>query len=421
MRTSPHPAFAVLPLLLATSLLLTTACDRQKPPSFSCTDPLGCVDLAPNEPIRLGVLQSLSGKVEPLGREQVRGFELALDARQGIILGHPISLQIEDTGCTSEGGANAALKIIADPRMVAIFGTTCSGAAATAAKAMSDAGLTMISGNNSAPFLTSIAGHKAPHWQDGYFRTAANEEYAGQTAASYAYIHLGLRRAATINDGDIYTRGLTEGFAEAFRRHGGEVVLETSINKGDTDMLPVLSAASEAKADLLFFPLFQPEGNAILLEARANALFAGMTLMSDGALIEASFLEAVGEAARGLYFVGPVAPTGAAVDSMAAQYTQKFNAPPGSSYYLSAYDAATLLFDGIQSAAIQSEDGSLRIGRRALRDAVYATRNLEGVTGRLSCNEFGDCAAPAFNILRCDDPAAGITGLQANVISTFTP
>ena len=102
----------------------------------ACVDPLGCVTIAPDGPVRLGVIQALTGKVAPLGLEQLRGLELALDKHGGKILGHPVELVIEDTGCRPEGGANAALRIVSDPSVVAIFGTTCSGDAAAAAQSI---------------------------------------------------------------------------------------------------------------------------------------------------------------------------------------------------------------------------------------------------------------------------------------------
>jgi len=396
-------------------LTLLAGCNKPEP-GFTCTDPLGCVDVAPGESIQIGVLQAVSGEVAPLGQAQIRGLELALDKKKGKILDHPVSLQIEDTGCTAEGGANAALKIIANPRTVAIFGTTCSGAAATAAQAMSDAGLTMISGNNSAPFLTSIAGRPAPNWQDGYFRTAPNEENAGRAAAGYAYKQLGLRRAATINDNDIYTRGLTESFKKAFIKLGGEIVLDTAINKGETQMLPVLTAVINSKADLLFFPLFQPEGNHLLLQARTLPALQNTLLISDGALIEKTFLEAVGEAAGGMCFVGPVQPTGPAVERLARSYTEKFKEDPTVSYYLSGYDAADLLFHAIEQTAIQDRSGVLHIGRQKLRNSLYATKTFKGVTGVLSCDQFGDCGRSSFHVLRLDNPSLGLRGLEANVV-----
>ena len=403
--------------VLALLLFCGWGCSREPAP-FVCTDPIGCVDVAAQEPLKFGVLQALSGQVAPLGQEQLRGIELALAKRQKKLLGHPVILQIEDDGCTAEGGANAALKIIADPQAVAILGSTCSGAAVTASAAMSSAGLTMISGNNSAPYLTAIGGKRAPHWQPGYFRTAPNEEMAGNVAAQYAHANLGIRKAATIQDGDVYTRGLVEGFEQEFRRLGGDIVLSAGVDKGDMQMQPVLTAVVEAGPQLLFFPLFQPEGNRILLQSKKLAGLEQVVLMSDGALIEKSFLDAVGGMGKGMYFVGPANSNGALVKALEQDYVATFKAPPATSYYLNAYDSVNLLFAAIEKVAVKEKDGTLHIGRQALRDALYMSKMFDGVAGRLSCDEFGDCARPIFNVLRLDDPAAGVEGLQANVLFT---
>lgn len=415
MKTGSACAYIIAFAVFITGLVL--GCEKAKPP-FECHDSIGCVEIAAGDEVSIGMLQALSGKVAPLGSEQIRGTELAIEQRGGTLLEHPIELHTKDTGCTAEGGANAALKIIADPQMVAILGTTCSGAAATASKAMSDAGLTMISGNNSAPFLTAVAGKRAPHWQPGYFRTAPNEETAGETAALYAFKKLGLRKAATINDGDIYTTGLTHGFEKTFQQLGGQIVLSTSVDKGDTQMRPVLEAAMNAKADLLFFPLFQPEGNRILLQAKETPGFEEITLMSDGALIESSFIEDVGAAAKGMYFMGPARPAGPAVDKLAAAYKAKYGMAPATSYYVSAYDAAELLLTTLEKVAVKESDGTLHIGRQTLREALYQTRGFQGVSGNLTCNAYGDCADAVFNILRLDDPDAGVDGLLSNIMFT---
>ncbi|MHC1742884.1 MAG: branched-chain amino acid ABC transporter substrate-binding protein [Syntrophobacteraceae bacterium] len=419
MQRASSRVFCLAALVLVLSHL-TVACEKAKP-RFECADRIGCVTVVPGEGLKIGVLQALSGKVAPLGLEQVRGTELALERRQGRVLGHSVAFQIEDTGCTAEGGANGALKLIADPQTVAIIGTTCSGAAAAASKVMSDAGLTMISGNNSAPFLTAIAGKRAPNWQPGYFRTAPNEENSGKAAAIYAFGVLGLRRAASINDGDIYTKGLTDGFGQTFLSLGGEVVLSASVNKGDQEMQPILTAVLNSKAQLLFFPLFQPEGSHLLLQARRTPGFERLILMSDGALIESSFIEAVQEQGKGMYFVGPKSPGGPAIDDLGREYSARYRSAPATSYYLSAYDAAMMLFEAIEKSAIQEKDGTLHIGRQALRDTLYGMKGFNGVTGSLTCDEFGDCSLPVFNVLRLDDPEAGVVGLQSNVMFTYAP
>ena len=408
-----------LAALVLAGLIFISCADSPRPPG--CTDPIGCVTLKSGAPVKIGVLQALSGRTAPLGLEQLRGLELAMEDRQGRILGHPIELQREDTGCTGEGGANAVLKILADPDMAAIFGTTCSGAARTAAHAMSEAGLTMVSGNNSAPFLTALDKKAGPDWHPGYFRTAANEEHAGRAAAVFAVKVLGIDTAAAINDGDIYTRGLTQGFIRAFESLGGRIVLDASINKGETVMTPVLTAVRNTRAGLLFFPLFQPEGNHMLLQARQMPGFKKMVFIAGGALIQSSFLEKVRESAKGVYFVGPAVPRNPASQALSARYRARYKVLPENHYFITAYDAATLLLTAIEHTAVQTGANGLSIGRQALRQTLYNTRDFSGVTGRLACDRFGDCANPAFDILCLDDPKAGIQGLLANVIFSFRP
>jgi branched-chain amino acid transport system substrate-binding protein len=202
---------------------------------------------------------------------------------------------------------------------------------------------------------------------------------------------------------------------------GGDIVLNASINKGDTKMHPILSAVESLGAQLLIFPLFQPEGNHILLQARGLPGFEKILLMSDGALIQNSFLNAVKDKGKGVYFIGPSFPQNAIIDALTKKYEKKFATSPGTNYYLSAYDSANLLFKAMEKIGIHDRNGTLHIGRNALRDALYTTAGFPGVTGSLSCNSFGDCAYPSFNVLRLDDPDAGIQGLQSNAVFTYSP
>lgn len=48
------------------------------------------------------------------------------------------------------------------------------------------------------------------------------------------------------------------------------------------------------------------------------------------------------------------------------------------------------------------------------------TAGYEGVTGRLTCDDFGDCGIARFNIVRLDDPNAGQEGLLSNVMYSHT-
>ncbi len=51
-----------------------------------------------------------------------------------------------------------------------------------------------------------------------------------------------------------------------------------------------------------------------------------------------------------------------------------------------------IIMNAIEAAAQVGDDGTIVVGRQALRDAMSATSGYDGLTGNLSCSETGDCA-----------------------------
>jgi branched-chain amino acid transport system substrate-binding protein len=411
----PQPRSLVLLFLIA---LLLAGCRPTAAP-FECTDPIGCVAIPPGQPVKIGVLQVLSGDQEPFGLSGLRSIEMALDDRDSQLFGHAVELQIEDSLCSKEGGATAASKFAADPQIVGIVGPSCSGAAETAIKIVSEANLAMISGSSTAPSLTSVGGEPGPHWQPGFLRTAQNDALSGRAAATFAFEVLGARTAATIDDGDPYTQGLADTFGQVFTELGGEVVLAAAVNKGDTNMGPVLTAVATSGTELLFLPVFQPEGDYLVLQAREMERLTNVTLMTAEGMYLETFLEAVGEAGRGVYMVIPTPPEGPAHDAFVSRYATKYGEEPATPYYAHNYDAANLLFHAVEAVVVQDQDGTLYVGRQALRDALYATSGFQGLTGSLTCDRYGDCGVGRFQVVRLDDPAAGLAALAANAVYTY--
>jgi branched-chain amino acid transport system substrate-binding protein len=100
---------------------------------------------------------------------------------------------------------------------------------------------------------------------------------------------------------------------------------------------------------------------------------------------------------------------------------KRFGETPKHHGYPYAFDAANLLFDAIESAAVQDSDGSVYIGRADLRAALYSTIDFDGVTGLLSCSEYGDCSAIGLAVFQLENPAAGLDGLLSNIVFTYEP
>jgi branched-chain amino acid transport system substrate-binding protein len=329
-------------------------------------------------------------------------------------------LQQQDSLCSGEGGTTAALKIVANPQIIGVIGTYCSGAAVKASKIISEAGMVMISATNTSPDLTCIAGQPGADHYDGYFRTAHNDIALGVAVAEFARQQLGIVRAATIDDGDSYTKGLAKAFCSSFVKLGGKITLETTINKEDEDMKPVLKAVLQSDPQLLFYPIFRPAGDFISQQsAQINGFEKIVRVTADG-LFNDAFLNTVSKSGNGIYFALPAMPEGPAYTEFFQRYKKEFKEAPVAGQHAHAFDAANLLFDAIEKAAIQHKDHTLYIKRQAIRDALYATE-IEGLTGNLACNQFGDCGVSRFKIVRLDDPTAGLEALASNIVYKYAP
>lgn len=358
-----------------------------------CTDPLGCVTVAPGEPIKIAGVFTLSGPNESLGLDEQYGAEVAI-AQKGELLGHPIELQPEDEGCSAEGGQTAATKVASDESIVGVLGHTCSSSCTPAAAIYNDAGFTMISPSCTAPALTDPASHLP-----SFLRTAANDKIQGRVMADFAYNELGARTAATIHDGSPYAEQLQQTFADRFQELGGEVVAQEAVNVGDTDMRPVLTSIATGSPDILYYPIFIAEGGFITTQAKEVAGLEETILSGADGLISPDFINVAGEAAEGMYVSGPdLTFTGPMYDTFAQMFEEIAGQPPFSAYHAHNYDGANILLNAIEQVAQEDAEGNLLIGRQALRDAIYGTSGLQGITGSLSCDEFGDCADPQIAV-----------------------
>ncbi len=146
-----------------------------------------------------------------------------------------------------------------------------------------------------------------------------------------------------------------------------------------------------------------------------------ITLLGGGALLSNDFIESIGTDGVGMYITSRPPPESQALQELISAYETKYDQSTRAVGFAYVYDATNLLFNAIEAVALQEEDGTLHIGRQALREALYATSRFEGVTGNFTCTKFGDCSSTSFTIVRLDDLAAGLEGLLSNVVYTYTP
>lgn len=363
-----------------------------------CMDALGCVEVAPDDPIVIASILAMSGPASFYGADTLGGIELAILGRDGMLLGRDIELVEEDSFCAAEGGQAAAQRVAADESIVGVIGTTCSGAAQGAMPIISEAGMLMISSSNTSPSLTNDDADAGGTYYPGYFRTAHNDLFQGAMGAQFAVEVLKAGAVATIHDGDPYTEGLAVVMASVFDGLNGEVVFQGAVSKGDTDMSAILTEIAASGPDVVYLPVFVPESEFLVSQAANTPGLEDTIMMTADGSFSATFAQNTGEAAVGVYMTGPHV-AGDAYDAFLAMWAEEqpggTDAPP-SGFHAHAYDGTNLLLDAIEAVAQEMDDGALVIGRQALREAMQAVENYDGLTGTLTCQEAplynGDCA-----------------------------
>jgi branched-chain amino acid transport system substrate-binding protein len=401
--------FSLVTLLILASLVLgacatatTSAPAASEAPSttqaaagpYTCTDPIGCVKVGPTDPIHIAYLLVVAGPNSALGIDSRNGVEIAIDDAGGKILGHTIKFDGEDGGCSADGGTSAGTKLAADPTIVAVIGTSCSSEARAAEPLLSAAGFVTISSSNTAPDLTDPTN---PNHYPGYFRTAHNDNIQGAAAADFAFNFLKITKAATIHDGSLYAKSLTQVFADNFTKLGGTVTLQTSVTIGQTDMSSVLAQIATGSPQLIYFPIFLPEGAFLVQQAKTTPGLEKTQLMGADGLYSPDVMKTAGDPVEGFMVSSPIV-QGAAYDAFVAKYQAKFGTLPVNIFHAHAYDGFNIVKAAIEKVAVQESDGTLYIPRQGLRDAVAATKDFQGLTGVLTCSVNGDCANPIIGV-----------------------
>ena len=196
---------------------------------------------------------------------------------------------------------------------------------------------------------------------------------------------------------------------DEFKNLGGNIVAQEAVAKTDTDMRAVLTTVAAAGPELLYYPIFVAAGGFITAQAAEVSGLEDVILVASDGVFTPDFLEAAGSNVEGMYLSSPdFSAFQAGYTEFLAKYAEKSGGPPLSIFHAHAYDATGMIFAALDKVAVQDDDGTLHIGRKALRDALYATQGYRGLTGVLTCSQFGDCGAPIIAIYQVEnaDPAS---------------
>jgi branched-chain amino acid transport system substrate-binding protein len=335
--------------------------------------------------IPVGEFASLTGKEAAFGNSSHKGTALAIEDLNaaGGVLGKKLNLITEDTRSTPGESATVVRKLISRNKVIAVLGEVASGRSLEGASVCQPNKIPMISPSSTKPEVTEKG--------DYIFRVCFIDPFQGKVLATFANQTLKVKNVAMLVDAAApYSVGLASNFKENFERLGGKIVLEQRFSSGDKDFKAQLTAIKAANPEALFAPCYYTEAGLICRQARE----LGITVpVFGGDGWEApELLQIGGKAMEGTYYSTHYSAEDQApkVQEFVKKFRTRWNGETPDAMAALGYDSVMVLAGAIKSAGTTEEP--------KLRDAIAATKDFVGITGKTTLDEHRNATKPAVII-----------------------
>jgi branched-chain amino acid transport system substrate-binding protein len=350
---------------------------------------------------KIGVIAPLTGDLSALGKGIQHSVELAVKQANdsNAIPGWKLEVSAQDDEAKADVGKNAATKLAADDAVIGVVGTLNSSVAQQTQPILNTAKIAQVSPANTNPTLTKgadLANPKRPY--ANYFRTCTTDAVQGPFAAQYL-LGQGIKKVATIHDKKAYGQGLVEAFTAEFVKGGGTVVSAQTINPDESNYQSVVSAIAPSAPGAVYYGGEYPQAGPLSKQMKAAGL--NVPLMGGDGIYDPKYIELAGTTSNGDLATSVGAPT----DSTAAgkkfleEYAAAKYAEPAAAYGGYAYDAANAIINALKVSLKSASDA------KSARDATLTALgsvSFEGVTGKVSFDQYGDATAKVLTVYKVD-------------------
>lgn len=330
--------------------------------------------------IVVGEFASLTGGTASFGQSSHKGTQMAIDEinANGGLLGKKVRLVTEDDQSKAGEPATVVRKLISRDKVVAILGEVASSRSLEAAPIAQAAKIPMISPASTNPKVTEVG--------DYVFRICFIDPFQGTVLSKFA-LGKGWKKAAILTDvKQDYSVGLSQFFKEHFAKNGGTIVSEQSYSSGDKDFKAQLTSIKGGAPDVIVASGYYTESGLIALQARELGIAA--PLIGGDGWDSPSLVEVGGKAMEGNFFSNHFSAEDKSpvIQDFLKRYKAKFNEEADAMVAL-GYDSAMILADAIKRAGTTES--------AALRAAIAATKDFQGVTGKITLDEKRNANKPA--------------------------
>lgn len=338
-----------------------------------------------SDTIKVGEFASLTGKEAAFGQSSHKGTVLAIEElnKAGGVLGKRLEHIYEDNQSRPGESATIVRKLISRDKVIAILGEVASGRSLEAAPICQQNKIPMISPSSTNPKVTEQG--------DYIFRVCFIDPFQGTVMAKFAKDTLKSRNVAILSDvAAPYSVGLGQFFKERFTADGGKVVAEQKFSSGDKDFKAQLTAIKAANPDAIFAPCYYTEAGLIVLQARQLGI--AVPLFGGDGWEAPELIQIAGKALEGCYYSTHYSPEDQtpAVQEFVKKFKTHFNGETPDAMAALGYDSALVLADAIKRSG--TTEGA------KLREAIAATKDLVGVTGKTTLDPQRNATKPAVII-----------------------
>jgi len=247
-------------------------------------------------PIKVGVIQPLSGSVAASGNYVRMGAEIARDwinARGGV-LGQRLELAIEDNKSDPKEAASAAEKLIVRDKVPAIMGAWGSSMTLAVMPKLEEYGVPMVVETSSASSITT----KGNPW---IFRISPTSEMEALGLEKYLG-SLEIKKADFLAVNTDWGRGAVKAFGDALQRRGLQAGGIDFMDQAATDMSAQLTKIRATGADTLFLTTSVEQITLVLKQAQEQRL-ARRVISTGGSSSPDQLVKQAGAAAEGTYHI----------------------------------------------------------------------------------------------------------------------
>jgi branched-chain amino acid transport system substrate-binding protein len=331
-------------------------------------------------PIKIGVIEPLSGPVAASGNYVRMGAEIARDwiNSRGGINGRKVELLIEDNKSDPKEAASAAEKLIVRDKVPAIMGAWGSSMTLAAMPKLEEYGVPMVVETSSAATITK----RGNPW---IFRISPPSEMEALGLEQYVD-KLGVKRVDFLAVNTDWGRGSIGAFGDMLKKKGVAVGAAEFMEQSATDMNAQLTKIKAAGGDTLFVTTAVEQITLIMKQAQEQRL-ARKIVTTGGSSSPTQLIKQAGAAAEGSYHIvffmpwfPEAMPDGKLAKAFVDEWAKRGHPFEGLTEGFRGHDGIATIAEAIKLAG--NDDP------KAVRDALWRV-SLMGVNGPIKFEKDG--------------------------------